>query len=156
MSADWLGESWPQLYPILPASPRFPGIKPWGDMIDPTTAGVYIVVALDPGASDEKRKPLPRLLTSDPTGTLYIGAAGNLAGRLGEACRTVRPDQKGKHRGLEKLKESPWHETFPPESIAICWFPTADKDSAHKLEATLAICRYSFKFGERPPFDGFK
>lgn len=156
MPADWLGEAWPQLYPILPDSLRFPGLKPWGEAIDRTAAGVYIVIALDPETSDERRRMLPRLLASDPTGTLYIGATGNLAGRLGEVCRAIRSDQKGGGHGLQKLKESPWREIFPPEFLAICWFPTADKDSAHKLEATLAICRYSLKFGERPPFDGFK
>ncbi|MGC9271553.1 hypothetical protein [Acidiphilium sp.] len=155
MTPNWLGREWPQLYPIMPNSSRFQ-LKSWGDVIDRSAAGVYVVVALDPEAKENTPRILPRLFEKDPSGTLYIGASGNLASRLGELCGSTRPDMNGNGHGLKKLRESPWCERFPASSLAICWWRTPDRESAHKLEADYAITKYAKLFGERPPFDGFK
>ncbi len=157
MSADWLDEPWPELYRLTHASSRFPGLKFWGDVKElRISAGAYILVALDPNGDGVKRQTVHRLFTPDATGTLYIGATGNLAGRLGSLGNSILPDKRGKGHGLQRLRQLPWSERFPVESLAICWFYTTNRGKAHEREAHFAMGLYAPKFGERPPFDGPK
>jgi hypothetical protein len=90
---------WPELYGLVPDPPQFPGFKFWGESIEieeiRTSAGAYVLVALDPNGQGVKRQALQRLLAPDRT-------------------------------------------------------------RAHEREAHFAIDLYAAKFGERPPFDGFK
>lgn len=160
MFVDWLDQPWPQLHRIVPNSPRFPELTFWGESDEiekiKSSAGAYILVALDPNRDGVKRQTLQRLFVPDETGTLYIGGTGNLASRLGELGNAVRPDRKGTGHGLKRLRQPPWSERFPAECLAICWFCEPDRTEAHKLEARFAMDLYAQKFGERPPFDGFK
>jgi hypothetical protein len=87
----WLDEEWPRLYPIVPNSGRFPGVPDWGLVVGNERSGVYFLIALRKGQTDQGRRVIPRMLDFDATGTLYIGKAdwnpktrtNGLAARLG-------------------------------------------------------------------------
>lgn len=153
MTSNWLGRTWPQLYPIVHGSTRFKGLKHWGDVVDRTAAGAYIVVALDPKTAGEERRVIHRMFLPDATGTLYIGAGNNLASRLGKLGNSILSESKTGGHPLKLLRHALYGSLFPVETLAVCWFETADKESAHNCEAKLAT-KYVTMFHERPPFDG--
>jgi hypothetical protein len=74
----WLGEIWPELFPIMPPSPRFPlELPPWGNIINRGGPGVYAVVALDPAADARQRMAVHRMFGVDATG----GSVANVDAR---------------------------------------------------------------------------
>ncbi len=118
---------------------------PWGDACDPTKGGIYRLVALD-----EAGKPIviDRLLSKDASGTLYVGCATNICGRLGKLCRTLTSGTNQGHTAAFRLVSEPaLARRFPLSNIAITW---RYHDYAEKAEATFTH-NYKHAFGETPP-----
>jgi hypothetical protein len=137
----WLTGTWSPLCRVIEDIPG----KRWFDLCVPDGPGVYRLIALDASKSGIVPASLDRVCGSDPTGTLYIGAAGSLQGRLGDLVKTNDPTKfkGGGHRRLTmKLAEC-----FSPQWRALVW---EYADEPFEREGQL-LRDYEGQFGERPP-----
>jgi hypothetical protein len=122
--------------------------EPWPPNWKPRS-GVYRLVML--ASSGGLPMAIPRVCGEDISGTLYIGQAGSLEGRVNELRKTLRPDDfKGSHGagklllGTEVLKEK-----FATENLETKW---ALCDNPQEIEQQL-LNAYAIQFGEGPPLN---
>ena len=109
--------------------------------------GVYRLIALDGVTPELMPASITRACGTDATGTLYIGMATSLPGRLGVLVRTHHPDYPD-GRGHPKL-HPPLAKRFPPEKLAITWeYAEAANDRERQL-----MDLYINAFGDRPPLN---
>lgn len=136
-------------------------------------AGIYRLHVMD----GESFRPLPRLLDTDPRGTLYIGASANVPKRLGLLRRSIgaayRHIDSTAHASLQWASPSD-HQTggkianiprfvaaFPYSSLAITVQPLDPNDPSmvksagghYELETRL-LRDYETEYGEKPALNG--
>lgn len=123
--------------------------RAWGDVCSPTMGGIYRIVALE-SDRDFKSATIERLLGRDAMGTLYVGSAKNLCGRLGDVSRTLKAGINQNHRAAYRLFENAkLAQQFPIRKEAITW--RYDDDPARADEEFTA--NYKMEFGETPPLN---
>jgi hypothetical protein len=94
---------------------------------------------------------ISRVCGDDGTGTLYIGGAGSLEGRVNELRKTLRPQDWTGYHGAGKLLLGTLalSEKFPTDNLATEW---ALSDSPWDAEQRL-LTAYTIQFGEGPPLN---
>ncbi len=131
---------WSNLYLAKPQSG-------WGDDC-PEAPGVYRLVAVCKDLTTLTPISILRICNHDETGTLYVGLARNLCGRLGQLVRSLSGTiEHGAGRLIHNT--SILSRQFPVDAMAIAWAPTthpADSESS-LLDA------YCSEFGEAPPLN---
>lgn len=125
-----------------------PILSPWPPDLKPG-AGVYRLVALD---GSDGRVRIPRVCGEDRSGTLYIGAANSLEGRVCGLRATLRPQdyKSSSHQaGLLLLRGTRMHSAFPTEILATIWALAEDPRGTERE----LIAAYVREFGEGPPLN---
>lgn len=112
--------------------------------------GVYRLFALE-NAGDLKSAPtFRRLGGDDPTGTLYIGEAGDLAKRLNQARRSARSYRReDSHGAISAMRQIP-KLNFPIEKIGVALMYT---DRLTRMIERDLLYSYINTFGDSPPLN---
>lgn len=120
---------------------------PWPPTCRPQS-GVYRLIALSSSGSPIA---IPRACGDDYSGTLYIGQAGSLEGRVNELRKTLDPRWKSGSHGAGKLflGTPALVEKYPTDKLATKW---ALCDSPWETEQRL-LTTYAIQFGEGPPLN---
>ena len=110
--------------------------------------GAYVVKA---NGADGSPVPIPRVLSVDPAGTLYIGKASELRGRVIFLKKCLHPDYKtGGHSVRERMKAHPGLvRAFPAERLTVDLHVS---DRPGEAERQL-LDDYFRAFGETPPLN---
>lgn len=140
----WPSHGWSELHRVM--------LSGWGDKW-PDVPSVYRLVMLeDENAPSMKPASIPRWFGPDETGTLYLGMAKSLYGRLGALVNAVHPDQRGGKHHLHILRdEEPYRTKVPAAKLAIAWLAAGSK-KPDALEDEL-VKAYVMRFGEAPPLN---
>lgn len=143
---SWISIEWSQLYRITDRDKN-----PWFNDVSLKQSkghGVYRLVALQ-NETDYHPMPINRVCDTDSTGTIYLGAAMSLLGRIGDLVATHNPLYKStKHRPLPATLA----QMLPPERLAVCFQHVPENMSPFDKEHELMKLYYE-KFGERPPLN---
>lgn len=133
--------------PSLDWSKPFPVLENWPSTLKPKS-GVYLLVALE---QDSSGTPIDRVCGRDFSGTLYIGKADSLEGRVCELRKTLRPEDwtSGTHGAGHLLLNTPMRGVFPIKKLATMWALT---NLPWEIEEKL-LPEYVSKFGEGPPLN---
>lgn len=112
--------------------------------------GVYRLIALKVANDLKSVATLNRVCGEDPTGTLYIGEATNLATRVNQMRRTARGRRNEcSHSAMLMLKRIQRLD-YPPEKLGVAMMFTGR--STRGVEKDL-LRAYINSFGEMPPLN---
>ena len=143
---SWLSGDWSVLYRVTDRSE-----EAWFNdqsLRETTRQGVYRLVALTNDV-DFDVMILDRVCGKDNSGTVYLGAARSLLGRVADLVATHHPDFKSKrHREMPTRLA----KMLPPSRLAVC-FQYVDADSCPFKRENQLMNAYYAKYGERPPLN---
>lgn len=112
--------------------------------------GVYRLIGLASENDVSKPAALSRVCAQDTTGTLYIGEAGNLSGRLNQLRRSLRSHRgERSHHAASILRDTPLLD-FPTIKLAVGMLFTGKSTGlveSHLMKA------YINSFGDTPPLN---
>ena len=135
---EWLSGQWEGPVRISTAIE-----EKWWERCERDRPGVYRLFALRDGSTFDPM-PLCRVCGTDETGTIYIGASGNVAFRLGDLLKEHSDQyQSNSHIPLSARLA----EKFGPAQLAFCWQFT---DDPWRRENEI-VSAYEAVFGEPPP-----
>ncbi len=119
----------------------------WPENLEPGP-GVYLLVTSD---VDGRMASICRVCGKDASGTLYIGKANSIAGRVNALRRTLRQSEytDRSHGAGRLLLDTRLRELFPANTLATKW---ALIDEPGKAENDL-LNAYVREFGEGPPLN---
>lgn len=122
----------------------------WGGSFKLNSRGVYRLIGLSFSDIFDPAQ-IGRVCGIDTTGTLYIGRARDLCGRLGQLTRSLRKNPRGNEHGAAVLLDAmnALHIFFGNEKLAVSW---AYVDDETQIEREL-IAAYADEFGEAPPLN---
>ena len=111
---------------------------------------VTYVISCYQNEENKTKRSVPRVLSNDKDGTLYIGKAENVM-RLVTLLLSIRPQNKGKgHPFGIRYKQNPkYKELYPYDLLAINLIPTKDSRITEKE----IISKYIENYGELPPLN---
>jgi hypothetical protein len=112
--------------------------------------GVYRLIALEEAGAPSKPAPLARVCGIDPTGTLYIGEAGDLSLRLNQMRRTARAHRSERSHSAILMLRRIRRLDYPAEKLAVALMFT---DRLTKAIESDLLHAYINSFGEMPPLN---
>lgn len=139
---DWLGDSWSESH-LIADREHAPWFKACSDH-----PGVYRLIGL---RSDGDLTPakIARVCGEDETGTIYIGAAKSLIGRIGRLVLQHLPPFKG---GNHTAMPMPLATMFSSTKLAVQWRLVGSPENIFVTEQKL-LSDYKQTFGELPPLN---
>jgi hypothetical protein len=112
--------------------------------------GVYRLIALAVEGDPTNPAVLNRVCGQDATGTLYIGQAKSLSGRLNQLRRSARSHRpESSHGAISMLRQIPILN-FPLDNLAVALLFTGGATTC--VESDL-IHAYMNSFGDTPPLN---
>ena len=112
--------------------------------------GVYRLIALEAANDLRSVATLNWICGQDPTGTLYIGEASNLATRLNQMRRTARARRSERSHSAISMLRRIRRLDYPPEKLGVAVMFTGR--STRGVERDL-LSAYINSFGEMPPLN---
>ena len=112
------------------------------------TGGVYVLRSFDEMG---KAITIPRVLSDDIEGVLYIGKANLFCHRTGDLARSLssRHLQSKHHAGQRYLSDTRYQERYPLDYLRVFRWAS---DYPTEIEQSF-LQNYLAKFGDRPPLN---
>ena len=110
--------------------------------------GVYRLIGLE-NDGDLTPARIARVCRTDDMGTVYIGAAKSLTGRIGRlVLQHLPPFKGGNHTAMAEVLA----RKFPSTKLAVCWRFVDAPEDIFAVEGGL-LSGYKEIFGELPPLN---
>ncbi len=139
---SWLTGEWSGVHRVMDRNR-----DPWFGACE-NRPGLYRLVALS-DAVVPSPATLQRVCAPDTSGTIYIGSAGSLTGRLSDLVKRHHPEFKtANHKPLPPRLAA----DFQPNNLAICW-TYLPKEADRYAEERKLITAYTGEFREPPPLN---
>ena len=138
----WLGDDWSEAH-LIADREHAPWFKACSDH-----PGVYRLIGL---AADGNLAPakIARVCGLDETGTIYVGAAKSLIGRIGRlVLQHLPPFKGGNHTAMPGVLAA----AFPSTRLAVQWCLAEAPEDIFATEQKL-LSGYREQFGELPPLN---
>ena len=138
----WLDGKWSEVH-LIADREHAPWFKACEDR-----PGVYRLIGLE---SDGVLTPakVPRVCGTDEAGTIYLGAAKSLIGRIGRLVLQHLPPFKG---GNHTAMPGALAAKYPSTRLAVCWRLVDAPEDIFATEQGL-LRAYRDAFGELPPLN---
>ncbi|MET4258545.1 hypothetical protein ABIC09_003490 [Bradyrhizobium sp. S3.12.5] len=111
--------------------------------------GVYRLIGLDADSDLSRISTFNRLCGQHTSGTLYIGEASGLAGRLNQLRRTAALRTERSHGVISSL-QSIWRLNYPATRLGVALLLTGGNTRSIERDLILA---YINTFGDTPPLN---